>query len=293
MRRPLLWLVVAVSLDTAAGAQGGNDRERDELVGPVRVVRTEYVSAIPEGNGYKQDGKPTPLGTITYDRAGNYRQREVIDDYGFPVGNETFEYVKQRLTSAQLIDPKGALLERREYGYGSSSQYETVTIRTRSGRPYQEHYKRGVAGRIEAIRYISEAKEIGTTTFTYRSGANTADEIGFFMPDGRPATAPVGPCLGAHRLVYRYVDGRVSERQLFEENGSLKRRSSFKYDNHGNVAEERRTDGSMESLFRYEYRYDDRGNWIRREETIRYDVGQKSEPPSTLVRITSRTITYF
>jgi hypothetical protein len=30
----------------------------------------------------------------------------------------------------------------------------------------------------------------------------------------------------------------------------------------------------MESLFRYEYQYDDRGNSIRREETISYDTGR-------------------
>ena len=73
----------------------------------------------------------------------------------------------------------------------------------------------------------------------------------------------------------------------------LSLRSSFKYDGHGNVAEETRTDGPMKSLLQYEYRYDDRGNWIRRVETIRYDVGRTSEPESPLVRVTTRTITYF
>jgi hypothetical protein len=46
-------------------------------------------------------------------------------------------------------------------------------------------------------------------------------------------------------------------------------------------------------VFRYEYRYDDRGNWIRREETLRYDVNRTSESPPPLVRVTTRTITYF
>ena len=55
----------------------------------------------------------------------------------------------------------------------------------------------------------------------------------------------------------------------------------------------RRTDGPMESLFRYEYQYDDRGNWIRREETISYGTGRKSESSAPLLRITSRTIEYF
>lgn len=172
-------------------AQGGNDRERNGLLGPVQVVRTEK------------------LGSDTYDEAGNYRAREIFDDYGFPVGRQTFEYGNQRLLN------------------------------------------------------------------------------------GRPATAPVGPCLGAHRLVYRYVEGRVSDLSIFEEDGSLKRRSSYRYDARGNVAEETRAGGMGNDVFRYEYRYDDRGNWIRREETLRYDVNRTSESPPPLVRVTTRTITYF
>ena len=147
--------------------------------------------------------------------------------------------------------------------------------------------------RVDAIRYVADTKEVGTTVFSYRSDPQKPDEIAFFLPGGRRATAPVGPCLGAHRLVYRYVDGHVSERELFEEDGSLKRRSSFKYDSHGNMTDETRIDGPMESLLRYDYRYDDRGNWIRREETINYDTGRKSEPLSPPLHITTRTITYF
>jgi hypothetical protein len=233
------------------------------------------------------------LNTVTYDEAGNYREREVIDDFGFPVGKETFEYINQRLTRAQLIDPNGALLERREFSYGAASQYQAVTIVDRSGSAYREQHKRGVGERIEAIRYVADEEEVGTTIFTYRSDPQKPDEVAFFVPDGRPATAPVGPCLGAHRVVYRYVEGRVSQRELFEEDGSLKRRSSFKYDSHGNVTEETRTEGPMESFLLYDYRYDDRGNWIWREETINYDTGRKSEPSSPLLRVTTRTITYF
>ena len=54
-----------------------------------------------------------------------------------------------------------------------------------------------------------------------------------------------------------------------------------------------RTDGPMASLFRYEYQYDDRGKWIRREETISYDTGRTSESLAPFLRITSRTIEYF
>jgi hypothetical protein len=284
--------IAAASIATTASAQGSN-REREGLVGRVSIVRAEYVHATRAGDGFKEDGQRRQLGNVTYDEAGNYAVREVIDDYGFPVGKETFAYTKGRLTSAQLVDLKGGVMERREYAYGSSSQYESVTITDLSGRAWQEHYTRGVGDRIEAIRYVSEMKDLGNTAFTYRGDAQKPDEIAFFIPGGRPATAPVGPCLGAHRVVYRYVEGRVSEREIYEDNGALKRKSSFKYDGRGNVAEETRTDGPTRSLFQYEYRYDDRGNWIRKVETIRYGIDRTSEPESPLVRVTTRTITYY
>ena len=129
----------------------------------MKVVRSESVDAIRTEDGYRKDGRPRPLGTVTYDAAGNYRERVVVDDYGVPVGRETFEYVTQRLTRARVVDPKGTVMERREYAYGSSSQYQTVTIAGRSGRASQEHYKRGAGDRVEAIRYVSESKEIGAT----------------------------------------------------------------------------------------------------------------------------------
>ena len=288
-------LAIATIAAFAAGAraQGGSDREREGLVGRVSAVRAEYVRVTSAGNGSTTDRPPTPMGTVTYDAAGNYAVREVFDDYGFPVGKETFAYAKGRLAGSRLVDPKGRVLERRAYAYGAGSSYERVTITDQSGRAYDERYQRGPGDRVDAIRYVSGTKEGGTTAFTYRGAPDKPDEVAFFRPGGGPATAPVGPCLGAHRLVYRYAGGRISERELYEADGSLKRKSTFTYDGHGNVAQEARTDGPMKSLIRYEYRYDDRGNWIRRTETIRFDVGGAPERQSSIVRVTTRAITYF
>lgn len=293
MRPILLALAIAGSHSMPAAAQSQSDASRDGLVGPVRVVRAESVYAERTADGYKPTGSPRLLDTVTYDEAGNYREREVIDDYGFPVGKETFAYTGGRLTATRLVDPKGAVLVSRTYAYGGSSDYVAIAVTDRSGRVYEERYTRGVGGRIDQIRYVSERKDRGTTRFTYSSDPQKPDQIAFFMPGGRRATASVGPCLGAHRLVYRYVDGRVSEREIYEESGELKRRSLFKYDDHGSVAEEIRTEGPTKSSFQYEYLYDDRGNWIRRVETVRHDSGLTFEDGSPRLRVTTRVITYF
>jgi hypothetical protein len=105
MRPTFLALVAAASIAGIGSAQGGSDLEREGLVGRVSIVRAEYVHAIRAEGGYKQDGQPRPLGNVTYDEAGNYAVRDVIDDYGFPVRKETFAYTKGRLTGARLVDP--------------------------------------------------------------------------------------------------------------------------------------------------------------------------------------------
>ena len=289
MQSLLLALATIAALPITAAAQDGSDREREGLVGRVSAVRSEYAAETT----LEPRRPPTPLGRVTFDVAGNYAIRDVFDDYGFPVGKETFDYSGGRLTGSRLVDPKGRVLESRAYAYGSSAKYERVTITDGSGQAYEERYKRGPGERIEAIRYVSGKKEGGTTAFIYRTVPDKPDEAAFFRPGGGPATAPIGPCLGAHRVVYRYADGRISERALYEADGSLKRTSSFKYDGHGNVIEEARTEGPMKSLLRYEYRYDDRGNWTRRKDTIRYDVGAPPDRQSSIVRVTTRTITYF
>lgn len=260
------------------------DRDRDGLVGPVKAVSTDIVTA--------SGTLVQPLSRAVYDDAGNYREREVFDDYGGPVGRETFVYANQRLVNAKLVDSKGTVLEHREYSNGSSARFETIKVTSQFRGTYEEHHQRGPGNRVEAIRYVSDRKDIGSTVFRYGSQPQSPDEIAFFL-DGRPATAPIGPCFGAHRVVYQYVDGRVAEQTTFEEDGSVKRRSAFKYDVRGNVSEEARTEGMGDSLLRFEYRYDDRGNWIRREDTMRFDVGRTPQPASPGVRITTRTITYF
>lgn len=134
MKRHLLALVSVASVTALVSAQGGSDREREGLVGRVSAVRSEYVRVIGAGRGAQPDGPPTPLGSVSYDAAGNYAVREVIDDYGFPVGKETFSYTRGRLTGSRLVDPKGRVLESRAYAYGSGASYEKVTITEPSGR---------------------------------------------------------------------------------------------------------------------------------------------------------------
>jgi hypothetical protein len=287
-------LAMVIALVTGLRAQNPSPRESEGVVGPVRVVRAESVYARRAGDQLAEEGSRRRHDTVSFDADGNFSEREVMNDYGFPVGKETYTYREGRLTETVLADPKGALLERRRYSYASGNVPQSLAITARDGSGYVEQYTRGSSGRLEAIVYLVEGREMGKTVFTYEGAAELATAVAFFDASGTAATAPVGPCLGAHRLEYRYANGTVEERVLYEVDGTLKRRSVYRYDGRGNVVQEVRTGGLSDSRFTYEYDVDARGNWIRRIGTTVY--GQPSRDgvdAAAIVTVTHRTITYY
>src|SRR5262249_40870017 len=155
---------------------------------------------------------------------------------------------------------------------------------------YVERYTRDGDARVARITYLAQDQEMGRTEFTYSVGA-APSQVAFFTPTGAPATAPVGPCLGAHRVVLGYNEGRVEERVLFEADGSLKQRSVFRYDSAGNVISEIRSSEYGEDRFRHEYEYDDHGNWVVRTSTTEF-VSRRSGPSGAVVKVTRRSVAY-
>lgn len=192
-----------------------------------------------------------------------------------------------------LRDPKGGLIERRVYSYATGDTPSALSITDARGRGYEEQYRRGPGGRLERITYVARGTPMGWAIFTYATGPEPA-AVAYFDRKDQPATAPVGPCLGAHRVTFRYTGGRIDEQALFEADGSRKRRSTFRYDPAGNITQEVRTDAYGELRFDHAYEYDARGNWTARTTTTIRDLkGLHGQDQSTPVRQTRRTITYY
>jgi len=283
----LLW-------EPSSRAQSTSTRESEGVGGPVHVLTAESVSARRTGDQLVEEkGRRRRHDTVTFDVAGNVSEREVMDDYGFPVGKETYSYERGRLIEIVLNDEKGALLERRRYSYSNADSPESLAITARDGSGYVERYTRGSGGRLERITYLVGKQEIGRTVFTYEGAAKEPEGVAFFDAAGKRATAPVGPCLGAHRLEYRYAGGAVEARALYEVDGTLKRRSAYRYDTRGNVLEEVRSGGLSRARFTYEYQLDAQGNWTRRVATTRYDMPGRAADGDDIVNVTYRTITYY
>ncbi len=236
-----------------AASQDRADRQSEGLIGPVRVV-----------TGEAWDG-----------RRGESRQGERRK----PIDTVTF-------------DTKGTVLERRSYSYGAGGERVAMAVVGADNQGYEAWYVRAAGGRLERITYVVKGVEMGHTAFTYGDGPDPA-AVAFFLPTGAQAVAPVGPCLGAHRITSRYADGKVTEQTLFEPDGAEKRRSIFTYDAAGNVTSETRSEPFGERRITHVYAYDRRGNWITRTTTFtRTDRFAPGAPPSTSVSTTRRTLTY-
>jgi hypothetical protein len=293
--RRALGVVLATILlcEAPSRAQSPSARESEGLAGPVHVLSAESAYARRAGDQLVEEkGRRRRHDTVAFDAAGNFSEREVMDDYGFPVGKQSYTYERGRIVEIVLKDEKGALLERRRYGYANGDTPESLAITARDGSGYVERYTRGAGGRLDQITYLVGQREMGRTAFTYEGAAEQPAGVAFFDASGKRATAPVGPCLGAHRLEYRYANGALAERALYEVDGTLKRRSLYQYDTRGNVTEEIRSGGFSGARFTYEYELDARGNWIKRVGTTRYDMSGR-DGDDGIVNVTYRTITYY
>jgi hypothetical protein len=284
MRRLAVAALVAAACTLGGRVAAGQTRQSEQLVGPVRVVM---------GTVSTDDrAKPKRIDTVRFDTAGRITTRDIIDDYGFDIGRETYRYEGARLAESILRDRKGAVLEHRRYTYGAGAEPSAMTVVGADNEGYEARYVRGADGRLERITYVAKGVETGHTAFTYADGPDPA-AVAFFLPTGAKAVAPVGPCLGAHRVTSRYADGKVTEQTLFEPEGGEKRRSTFTYDTAGNLSGETRSEPYGETRITHVYAYDRRGNWITRTTTIaRSDRLDRDRPPTSFVTVTRRTLTY-
>jgi hypothetical protein len=280
------WVFVVLAA-VVCHAQETADRQSERLVGPVKIVTGERWTEDRSARRATAPGDRKPIDTVTFDAAGRVATRDIIDDYGFPVGRETSTYAGARLQTRVLRDPKGKLLERRTYRYTTGDRPVAQVITGGDGASYEEQYTRGAGGRLERTTYVQAGVERGHTEYRYGGGAEPT-EVAYFTRRDTPATAPVGPCLGAHRLTFRRAGDRVVDQALFDTDGTSVRRSTFEYDAHGNVAREVRTEPHGVIRVEHAYEYDARRNWTSRRVTIERD-GERSP----LISVMTRTLTYY
>lgn len=223
-RQLLIILIFLIPFSISGFSQTrGTDRESAGLVGPVKSVRiasVDYSGDKIEGEGFmKTDGD-----LVSYDQSGREVDRKPVSDFGAAMGKMSKKYDKNGLLSESIwIDPAGKPIEKNVYSYADGKIVQTDTYNGVGKLVEKIVNTWDSLGRLQQETYHDPVKPVAKTVYKY-GGKKNPIEIAFFLADGRKAIAPVGPCLGAHRVTYLYNEaGRVTAKEVFEDDGSKKK----------------------------------------------------------------------
>jgi antitoxin component YwqK of YwqJK toxin-antitoxin module len=254
-------LTLALLLSSAAAAQEKSAREKANLIGPVRSVRTQSTSYTDET--LKQSTGTKQKDAVTYDQNGNEIERIIYDDYGYYVGKEVRTYdSKGNLIESIVSEPKGEL-ERRTFTYENGKLRSIVTHDPKSKTELRQVNSYGKDGLLLEEKYFASQTALGKTVYKYEQNGNVA-EVAFYNPNGAKTSGSIGPCLGAHRLTYFYDEQRKAVKVVaYEPNGDLKQSWQYSYNSKGETTESTRESAWSKEKYVYTYEYDSRGNWIR------------------------------
>jgi len=300
MHRLFTALTLPLLIFSLAAAQKGPDREGENLLGAVRSVRsqmTEYSDGDSQG-----ESRTRQRDLVTYDARGKEVERTIYDDYGFLVGKEVYARdANGNLIESVLSDPKGVAMERQTYAYANAKLAEIVGHDGRGNVGLREVYAYDEDGRLREVTYYEGREAVGKTAYSY-DGQGRVSEVAFYLADGSRAVAPVGPCLGAHRVTYSYDEmGRPAKVIAYEPDGNPEKSWQYSYNPAGQLAEDIREDAWSRTTFVYAYEYDSRGNWIKQIATVSgqpklgqldFDETTQMTPDKRRV-IISREIAYY
>lgn len=299
MHRLLAALTLPLLLLSLAAAQKAPDSEGADLLGAVRSVRSQMTEY---GDGDSQrEGLATQRDLVAYDAKGNEVERTIYDDYGFLVGKQVHTRgATGDLIESVLSDPNGVVLERQVYAYADGKLTQIVHHDGKGDVGLREVSAYDEAGRVREVTYYEGKEIVGKTAYSH-DGNGRVSEVAFYLADGSRAVAPIGPCLGAHRMTSAYDEmGRPVKVVAYEPDGVLKKSRLYSYNANGQMAEDIREDRWSRTTFVYAYEYDSRGNWIRQIATIRYrsklggsELDETARTMSDNRTMISREIAYY
>jgi hypothetical protein len=284
-------LALALLFFAAANAQK-TDREKAGLLGAVKTVSSKTTSYL-DGN-LQSIGQEKQQDAVTYDKVGNEIERVVYDDYGFLVGKEARAFVGFNLVESVLSDPENAVMEKQTYSYEKNRLVQILNFDAKGVVYLKQAYIYDAKGNLSEEIYYVKDKLAGKTVYLYDAKGNNS-EVAFFLADGAKAVAPIGPCLGAHRVAYSYNEaGKPSVVTAYEPDGKVKQSWRYGYNAKGNVAEDARESVYSNLKFVYTYEYDSGGNWTKRIASITTTSKLSGDgKPSERKAVTTRAITYY
>lgn len=316
-RYGLTFLFVYLSFAGVVDGQSDvrTDRERAHLISNVRTVRERSYSYMGLAD-YKKDGpakhKFDTGDTVTYDLRGNEIERIMVSDYGESIGKQTQRFTSDgKIMESVFTNAKGQVEDRTAYRFENGRLTQVLRYDAKGvlrEKTVREFDARGAL--IEEV-YFDPTTARARTTFKNNS-IGQPTEMAFFLTSGEKAIAPLGPCLGGHRVTVTLDSaGRVVSKTIFDTADNIKKSFSYTYNARGQVARQiTKTVGSTTTTDTV-YEYDHVGNWTKATAANLSDssllegmlkaTGKKATPAeiskmnemSKITRVTVRTITYY
>ena len=268
------------------------DREKEGLLGAVHSVHSQTANYLDETS--KENAQIKQLDTVTYDTNGNEIERIIYDDYGFLVGKEVHTHdPKNILIESILSDPQGVVMERRTYIHDNGKLVQIMTYDGKGSLVLKQVNTHDAYGRLRAETYYDPKNAIGKTLHKFDEKGNVS-EVAFYLASGSKAVAPIGPCLGAHKVIYSY-DGKGKPNKVlaYEPDGEMKQSWTYTYNLKGQVVEDIRESAWSRTKFIYKYEYDLKGNWITRTAVVTDQSKLSGTGVHQSKKVTSRKITYY
>lgn len=260
--RQILILVLCV----AAHAQIQSDRDKANLRGAVKSVRE---MSDPSG---PRSGKGD---LVEYDDLGNEIRREMVSDFGEPMGTLVREVKPTGLTyKVELFSPEGVKTAHTNYVYhlGKLVNIQNFDIVPKKFRDLAAMTYDSSGFLIQESYMI--VKDFEAKTLFENDDQGRPIEMAFFKMNGQKMIATIGPCLGAHKVVLTYdKKGRPVTKTVFDVDGSEKKRWAYSYDENDNYREQVIRSPSSMTRIRFVYEYDQSRNWVTRTTETSTDDG--------------------
>lgn len=292
MRRLSATLTLTLFLFSSAVAQEKTDREKANLLGPVRSVRSETIEY--KDATLKQRVGTGESGSVTYDERGNEIERNTSLIQGSFVSREVRTYDATGKLIGSVSSTDDGAHERRVYSYEGGKLIRMINYDADGKVDSEQFNSYGKDGRLLEEKYGDGKSAFGKTVFKYDQIGNLS-EAAFYLPNGTKSIAVMGACVGTHRVTYTYNDKRKPIKIAhYDPDGEVKWGWEYSYDSKGMLTTEVVQYLSSRQTNAYVYEYDSRGNWIKKITTI--DFGFKSAPhiaPRNTASVTSREITYY
>jgi hypothetical protein len=247
--------ILIVLFAISALAQQKTDLQNQVLNGKVKSVSLSSLAS---------DGKTERLiEMIHFNTKGMIADRAINDDKGRVIGTTTYSYdTTGRLTKTSMVDQQDKIIEEQTVAYDDANHMKTIKSHgADSGEVSMETYKLDDTGNAVRIQHSDGKKSVGTTHF--KTTGNTV-EMTFTGPDGKPAIATVGPCLGAQKVVLKKdASGTVLAQSAYDLKGVVKNQRTYTYDAKMHATSMLVESPNSKVKYDYTYEFDVQGNWTK------------------------------